>query len=235
VPNNEHLTGHHNPWRTVEHARQWIARMDREPRDRREELGLLVALLPFEPQAPIGVLELGAGHGALTTTLLERFPRARVLALDLSPVMIKEGQQRLKRFGDRVRFLQWDLEQPGWPAEIEGPFDAVVSSLAIHHLNRARKAELARQLYARLRPGGVVLNLDYVSPASESLRRRYEQAQPALEAHYDQAGHGPNLAGSHATDPLFDQLDDLRQAGFQDVDVFWKRLGVALFGGTRSA
>lgn len=232
---NEHLTGHHNPWRTVEHAREWIARMDREPRDRREELGLLVALLPFEPHTPIEVLELGAGHGALTTMLLERFPRSRVVALDLSPVMIEEGQQRLRRFSQRVRFVQWDLERPDWPAEVEGPFDAVVSSLAIHHLDRARKAELARQLYARLRPGGVVLNLDYVSPASESLRRRYAQAQLALAEHHDQAGHGPNLAGSHATDALFDQLDDLRQTGLQDVDVFWKRLGVALFGGTRSA
>jgi tRNA (cmo5U34)-methyltransferase len=266
---NAHLTGHENPWRTVEHARNWLARMDREPPDRSEELLMVVKLLPFESRdASVRVLELGAGHGLLTAEVLEAFPNATLLALDLSPVMVEEGPRRLVRFGARVSYRQWDLEEAGWPDGVDGPFDAVVSSLAIHHLHRRRKVELARQLLERLQPGGVFLNLDYTVPASESLRKRYEQAQARMSGgeqhghgagggggdgdhgpedhghggHGDgghgqsgrgDGGHGQNLAGGHATDSLFDQLDDLRAAGFVDVDVFWKRLGLALFGGTK--
>jgi tRNA (cmo5U34)-methyltransferase len=232
---NEHLTGHANLWRTLEHARDWIARMDREPRDRTEELQLIVNLLPFKKDTALQVLELGAGHGALTAHVLDGFPSARVLALDLSPVMVEEGPRRLARFADRVGYRQWDLEEPGWPDASDGPFDAIVSSLAIHHLHRQRTAELAQQLFERLKPGGVFLNLDYVAPASESLAHRYEHAQGSSAAGDDHqhGGHGHNLAGGHATDTVFDQLDDLRAAGFEDVDVFWKKLGLALFGGTR--
>jgi tRNA (cmo5U34)-methyltransferase len=233
---NEHLTGHGNPWRTVEHAREWIARLDREPRDRSEELRTLVSLLPFDQGAAIQVLELGAGHGVLTTHVLGAFPSANILALDLQPVMIEEGRRRLAGYGDRVRYRQWDLEQPNWAEDSDGPFDAVISSLAIHHLQRARKSQLAHQVFERLLAGGVFLNLDYITPASDNLVQRYKHAQESTNGHHGHShgGHGQNLAGGHATDSLFDQLDDLRAAGFVDVDVFWKRLGLALFGGTRA-
>jgi SAM-dependent methyltransferase len=237
---NEHLTGHANPWRTAEHARDWIARMDREPRDRSDELRMVVSLLPFKREMPVQVLELGAGHGALTTQVLDELALSRVTALDLSPVMVEEGRRRLAGYGDRITYHQWDLEETGWPSGVDGPFDGIVSSLAIHHLNRERKATLARQLFERLRPGGVFLNLDYTAPASESLALRYEHAQASMadDGHdhssgHSHAGHGHNLAGGHATDSLFVQLDELEAAGFEDVDVFWKRLGLAIFGGTR--
>jgi tRNA (cmo5U34)-methyltransferase len=233
---NEHVTRHGNPWRTVEHAREWIARLDREPRDRSEELRTLVSLLPFERSAAIQVLELGAGHGVLTTQVLDAFPLARVLALDLQPVMIEEGRRRLAGYGERIRYRQWDLEQPDWAADADGPFDAAISSLAIHHLQRQRKAALAHQVFARLRPGGVFLNLDYVTPASDNLVQRYKHAEESTNGHHPHShgGHSQNLGSDHAMDSLFDQLDDLRTAGFLDVDVFWKRLGLALFGGTRA-
>ena len=223
---HEHLTGHTNPWRQAQHAIDWIASNDQEPPERDEELGALISLLPFTPTAPIRILELGAGHGVLTRLLLDRFARAQVIALDLSPVMVSEGQRRLSDAGDRVRFIEWDLERPGWPEQAPGPFDAVVSSLAVHHLPRRQKALLAREVYAHLKPGGVLLHLDYVAPPSETLAERYLRTVADGE-------HRPHLAGGHATDTLLEQMDDLREAGLVDVDVFWKRYSLALFGGTR--
>jgi cyclopropane fatty-acyl-phospholipid synthase-like methyltransferase len=167
--------------------------------------------------------------------VLKAFPRARVYGLDLSPLMVEEGTRRLARFGQRARMSEWDLEVAEWPATAPGPYAAVVSSLAIHHLNRERKAQLAVQVMEHLQPGGVLLNLDYVSPPSETLAQRYQQAEARfVDPRHDQAGHGHNLAGGHSTDSLDVQLDDLRAAGFVDVDVFWKRLSLALFGGTKT-
>jgi tRNA (cmo5U34)-methyltransferase len=201
--------------------------MDQEQAHRHQELSALVSFLSYSPDAAIQVLELGAGHGLLTATLLERFPHAHVLALDVSPTMIEEGRQRLELFGSRVQFRQCDLGEPGWPLETEGPFHAAISSLALHHLGRARRSELAREIVRRLRPGGFFLNLDYVGAASETLGQRYRFAEAVLG---DSGHHG---GSSHAHDSLQSQVEDLVAAGFEDVDVFWKRGHLALLGGTR--
>jgi SAM-dependent methyltransferase len=224
----QHGVGDAARWRTTEHARNWIERMDREHGHRDEELETLVSLMTFDVRAPIQVLELGAGHGLLTRLVLERFPRSHVLALDLNPVMIEEGQSRLGPFGDRVQYGEWDLAESGWPDSGGGPFDAEISSLALHHLERQRKSELAEQLFARLRPGGFFLNLDYVGAPSERLAERYAQSRIAR----DPDGHGRG-GGDHGHDSLEPQLNDLRRAGFIDVEVFWKRAGLTIFGGTK--
>lgn len=230
------LTGHENPWRRPEHAREWVARQEGAGRDRTEELGALVALLPFDATAQARVLELGAGSGALTGLVLERYPGASVLALDLSPIMLEEARRRLAPYQERLELAEWDLETSDWPAEAAGPFDAVVSALAIHHLERDRKAELARQVFRCLRPGGAFLNLDYVAPSTEGLKEWYARAEARLPGGEEQP-HGSHgfIAGGHASGTLEEYLGDLRAAGFVHVDVFWKRLGLALTGGARPA
>ncbi len=227
------LTGHENPWHQPEHAQAWIERTRETGRDRGQEFGVFAALLPIPDDAEARVLELGAGAGGLTGVLLEQFPRVRVLALDLSPVMIGEGQRRLAAYGQRVEFLEWDLERNAWPAEAAGPFDLVVSSLAIHHLDRARKATLARQVFESLRPGGAFLNLDYLEPPSPAVQEQYVQAQRRLSGGADEGDH--HATGGHASGTLLDYFEDLHAAGFVDVDVFWKRLAIAVVGGTRPA
>jgi tRNA (cmo5U34)-methyltransferase len=226
---SEQRIGDADQWRTEAHARNWIARMDREAGGRDLELRTLTSFLSLEPAAASRILELGAGHGLLTRIVLERFRLANITALDLNPTMIDAGRHRLASLGTRVEFRQWDLALSGWPTEVDGPFDATISSLALHHLERQRKSELARQIFQRLRPGGLFLNLDYVGAASRPLAERYARAQLEL----DGDGDGHRGRGGHGHDPLEPQLEDLRQAGFVDVDVFWKRANLTLLGGTR--
>jgi cyclopropane fatty-acyl-phospholipid synthase-like methyltransferase len=47
-----------------------------------------------------------------------------------------------------------------WPIDLAGPFDAVVSSAAIHHLANDRKRWLAGAVMDHLAPGGVFANYD---------------------------------------------------------------------------
>ncbi|MFS8198195.1 class I SAM-dependent methyltransferase [Streptomyces sp. CWNU-52B] len=98
------------------------------------------------------VVDLGCGTGAGTLTLLKRFPRARVTAVDSSTshlrrLLEKAGAQGL---ADRVRTVQADLDAD-WP-ELGTP-DLVWASAAMHHMADPDRA--LRRVHDLLAPGGL--------------------------------------------------------------------------------
>ena len=86
------------------------------------------------------VLELGTGTGETARRVLDRHPDAQLIGIDASPGMVKVARDSLP--SDRVRLLVGRLEDP-LP---EGPFDLVVSALAVHHLEGTSKADLFRRI-----------------------------------------------------------------------------------------
>lgn len=223
------MTAQENRWLDEGHARDWLARQsDQGEGGRPEQFDLLARLLSFDESAEPVIADLGAGHGTLSEVLLDRFPRARAVCLDVNPAMIESGQRRLARFGERARYARMDLGE-AWPADAGGPFDAVVSSRAIHHLGEAGKRALFRGILERLRPGGWFLNFDYVRAPSELLSELYVRALgneqgPPRDHHQGHHSH---------TSPLPGQLELLAAVGFTEVDCFWKYLATALYGGRK--
>src|SRR3712207_708774 len=70
------------------------------------------------------LMDAGCGTGRLTALLLERLPRGRVVAVDLSQNMLEEARSHLSpRFGGRVEFVRADL---AW-LPFDGAFDGVFS------------------------------------------------------------------------------------------------------------
>jgi SAM-dependent methyltransferase len=115
------------------------------------------------------VLDAGCGTGLLTAEILERLPNGRVIAFDRSQNMLDKAREHLEpRFGDRVRYLQGDLQTIG-PAIIGEPVDAVFSTATFHWIPDHQR--LFDGLFSLLRHGG------------------------RLEA---QCGGGPNLAAFQA-------------------------------------
>ncbi|HYE57516.1 MAG TPA: class I SAM-dependent methyltransferase, partial [Rhodothermales bacterium] len=97
------------------------------------------------------VLEVGCGTGAFSRLLAARADR--VLALDLSPEMIRVAQARSTTYPN-VRYEVCDFEAWAPPPEA---FDAVVSVATLHHLAFVPALEKMKQA---LRPGGVLGILD---------------------------------------------------------------------------
>jgi trans-aconitate 2-methyltransferase len=95
------------------------------------------------------VLDAGCGSGRVTEALVERLPAGSVVALDASAAMLSEAQRRLARFGDRVEFVEADLQEP---LPIDAPVDAILSTATFHWIRD--HARLFRNLAAILRPGG---------------------------------------------------------------------------------
>jgi tRNA (cmo5U34)-methyltransferase len=98
------------------------------------------------------VLELGTGTGETALRILALHPGAAWTGIDSSERMLARARERLPRADLRLA----RLEDPLPP----GPFDLVVSALAVHHLDADGKCELftrVAQLTATFVLGDVVV------------------------------------------------------------------------------
>jgi tRNA (cmo5U34)-methyltransferase len=154
--------------RTVgEHFDDWAARYDAEIRamvPRYDEIHeTLLALLELRP--PTRLLDLGAGTGYTLRRVLETFPGAHAIGLDVSTEMLGRARERLAEVSHRVEIRSGDIASP----QIDGSFDAIVSILAVHHLYPDEKRHLFSRIWEHIEPGGVFLLADYFRPAMDRL------------------------------------------------------------------
>jgi trans-aconitate methyltransferase len=196
------------------------------------------------------ILELCCGAGDLAAYLLGRLPAARYRALDGSPAMLAETARQCAPYRDRLVTQQFDLASDAWRKPTERP-NAVVSSLAVHHLDGEGKRTLFRDLYGLLAPGGVFALADIMRPTSptgfavaaeayeravaeRSLRERGDLSMleklRELRWNYfrypdDDAIDKPSTVAEH--------LAWMTEAGFHGVDVYWAVAGHAIVSGTK--
>jgi tRNA (cmo5U34)-methyltransferase len=214
--------------------------------DRQRQLEVVLRVLRFAPRPPARVLDLGAGDAILLATVLEAYPQATGVALDFSPLMLEQARLRLALFGTRAAVAEADLGTPAWREAAPGPFDAVLSGFAIHHLPDARKQALYREVHEMLADGGVFLNCEHVSSPAPRLERMFEDAmsehlwrrrrergeevtrEQVHREFLDRPDRAANILAS-----VEDQCAWLRALGFCDVDCFWKYFELAIFGGFR--
>jgi trans-aconitate methyltransferase len=155
-----------------------------------------IEAIPFAPRL---VLELGVGTGETTRRLLERYPNAEVTGLDAQPEMVFKARE----LGIEVRLARMEDPLP------DGPWDLVISVLAVHHLDGERKRDLFRRVREQSRAlvmGDVVIAQRQVSPLEEGVdtpSRAEDMAEwcrgevvweaddlAVIRAAYDRAGSG---------------------------------------------
>lgn len=179
-------------------------------------------------RAEAAVLDLGAGTGLLAAAVRAAVPGARLTLLDGSADMLEASARRL---GAGVDLVVSDLTDP-LPA---GPFDAVVSALAIHHLSDQDKRQLFGRVRDALIPGGVFVNAEQVAGPTPWHDDQYARVheRDARGAGSDDAEWNGAL-GRMAYDrcaTVDDQLAWLREAGFERVDLAYKRYRFAVYAG----
>jgi SAM-dependent methyltransferase len=110
---------------------------------------------------PADALDLGCGPGSLLRRMLDRFPHARSLAVDLDPVLLTMRRQVHGSVGGRLTWVDADLCDPNWshPPAVR-QVDAVLSTTALHWLPCNALARLYHQIGSLVREGGVFLNGD---------------------------------------------------------------------------
>jgi tRNA (cmo5U34)-methyltransferase len=147
------------------------------------------------------ILELGIGTGETARRVLVDHPDARLTAIDSSAEMLDRACEIVSHADLRLARLEDPLPS--------GPFDLVVSALAVHHLDGAGKQDLFRRIAAVLAPGGTFVLADVVVPENE------EDVVTPIDGVYD------------LPDRADDQLAWLRDAGFEAAPTWtWKDLVV---------
>jgi tRNA (cmo5U34)-methyltransferase len=210
---------------------------------------MIVALVPHLDR-PFTVVELCCGEGLLAEALLERSPTCTVIGLDGSAGMLQRAQERLAAYEARFQARQFDLAETSW-RETAQAVQAVVTSMAVHHLDGPQKQALFRDVYRMVTDGGAFVIADIIQTAhslgqglaakawDEAVRERSLELDGNTAAFDFFTREGWNT--HRYLDPddidkpsrLFDQLKWLEQAGFADVDVHWMRAGHAVFGGRK--
>ena len=163
--------------------------------------------------APLAVLDLGAGTGLELHGLFERAPRARVTCIDLSPGMLARLQARHSARAGQITVRQGSF----LTASLGGPYDLALSVMAMHHYMPEVKAALYRRIHAALRPGGRYVEGDYiVSPDEEQDSLAHYAGARAAQGITNEAGvvHHLDIPLSGAT-----QRRLLTEAGFASVAV----------------
>jgi 2-polyprenyl-3-methyl-5-hydroxy-6-metoxy-1,4-benzoquinol methylase len=92
------------------------------------------------------VLEIGCGTGLFTAMFAAT--GAEICAVDISPELLQKARRRGLPT-DRVRFLAKGFED----CDVDGPFDAVIGSSVLHHLEVEPSL---RKIFGLLRPGGIL-------------------------------------------------------------------------------
>lgn len=191
---------------------------------------------PHDRDAPIRVLELGAGTGELTTKLLTRFPESTVLAVDHSEQMLDEAERKLSTFGDRATISQGAFLED-YPTE-SNEYDLVVSSLAVHHLDAEEKRTLFDAIYESLAPGGWFINGDviqfdapHLEDISGDMIENWVRSKGWEEADFMDEWEASDDYDNPST--LTDQLIWLRESGFEAVTSIWQYYNFAVYGGQK--
>ncbi len=147
----------------------WDTPAGRVRAKRRAELIALGARLGAESQ----VLEIGCGTGGFTEMFAQT--GCTIAAVDISPALLEKANARgLPK--DRVRFMEKRFED----CDVDGPFDAVIGSSVLHHLELA---DALPKIYGLLKPNGIMsfAEPNMLNPqifAERKFRRLFPQVSP---------------------------------------------------------
>ncbi|WP_371806641.1 class I SAM-dependent methyltransferase [Candidatus Lokiarchaeum ossiferum] len=215
-----------------------------------EEIRMLLKIIQFGTENVSNILDIGCGDGILGRAVLHNYPTAKLTLSDMSDVMVNAAREKVveEKIATEVYYHTADMSSESWNIDLKahGPYDVVVSGLAIHHLTHNRKRQIYAEIYDLLSPGGFFLNLERVkslSPLGDKLNA--ENYVDSLFAYHKKSN--PEVKREEIANKYFfralkqsnilataeRQTDWLRDLGFIDVDIFFKVFEIAIFGGKK--
>lgn len=157
---------------------------------------------------PRRILDLGCGLGHNTIPLARAFPRADIVAVDVSAPMLRYGHARAVGMGvTNVVFRQANAEALDYP---DGYFDVVFSTMFLHETSHVALRRILAEATRLLAPGGLQVHLE--QPPYRGMPE-FEQFLRDWDCQYN-------------NEPFWSALHDtslpalLRERGYPDAQIF---------------
>lgn len=232
-------------WKSKELANKFISGIRKAIPLADEQIYIMLKIISYSNLNIDKILDLGCGDGILTASILEYYPKASAILVDISEPMINIATKKLSNYQKNLEFMIADCGDITWIENIrpKAPFDLVVSGFMIHHLSHQRKKELYREIFSILKPGGLFLNLEHVASSSEwvssifgeifidslyNMHASKKTRQEVADEFYNRDDKESNILA-----PVEIQCEWLKEIGFSDVDCYFKIFEIALFGGRK--
>jgi SAM-dependent methyltransferase len=195
----------------ADEAAHWYARWEAQQDgvvDRRAErfevmLGVVGAVV--DTAREFVVLDLASGPAGISARVLERFPTACCVAVDLDPVLLAIGRGTHGDGGGRLHWVERDLRDPSWRDAVRAAagrdhVDAVLTSTALHWIPSGALIDTYRGCAELLGPGGVLVNADNMDPpeANPVLRRLADDAAASVTTAAETGAAGGDYEGWEA-------------------------------------
>lgn len=115
--------------------------------------------LEFETGRELKVLDIAAGHGIFGISIAQRFPNARVFALDWKQVL-EVALENARAFGVSDRYRT--IEGSAFDVDFGTDYDVVLLTNFLHHFDPPTNEKLLRKIYDSLAADGRVMTLEFV-------------------------------------------------------------------------
>lgn len=231
-------------WQDVETVRGYERSRPAVPFEQ-TEFDIVCQVLRALDVTPTRMLDLGAGNGLATSSMMARMPVETAVLVDFSPPMLEAAELALAGAGIDSTVIMGDLYDPQWVTGLPQPreYDLVISRHAIHHLPDERKFALYAEIFELLRPGGVFVNIEHVKSRALPYQQAFDQVM--IESIHALAPAGQSMdevtAAYHTRmdgelnilADVWEQAQWLERIGYANVDIPFKALELAVFCGQR--
>jgi tRNA (cmo5U34)-methyltransferase len=220
--------------------------------DRARQYQRVCNIIP-KATSPFNVLDICCGEGLLSLEIAKKSPFYEMYCYDGSPLMLENAKKQLSRLPNKAYFEIFDLnefEQSKFPEKCQ----AVVSSLAIHHLEDKRKLDLFKYVNTLLPLNGLFVVIDVIMPvckeAAGVAAEDWEIA--ACKQSIDYTGNfdaykifqedkwniyhyldDKEYMAYDKPSTIYDQLKWLDISGFSKVDILWMYAGHVIYYGIK--
>jgi ubiquinone/menaquinone biosynthesis C-methylase UbiE len=130
------------------------------------------------------VLDIGCGTATLSLLIDEQTAAGHVVGLDIDPVMVATATHKTAPRRNSLYLTRGSADTLPFA---NGSFEHVVSSLMLHHLETAQKRRMLAEAWRVLKPGGMILVMDFgpvgsgvIADAAAAVFGRFERVDDNL-------------------------------------------------------
>ena len=171
--------------------------------------------------APLQWLDVGCGTGELARRAAAQFPQASFTLWDADADMLELA--RIKCRGIDAAIRHGDIRQGEFGRQ---RYSVATALLVLHSLPHGDRLGVLRGIHGSMTEGGLFICVDHTAPTSDegaqlALRRWRDFQIEQGKSHAEADAHIRRYGVQYSPQPLGQQMDDLRAAGFRTVELFW--------------